>query len=291
MPLLEEALADAALSTEERGAARERLGRAYALLGRFDDALRVLEQAREEAARAGDTRAGVRAAMLLANALIDHCDYPRAAAVLAGAREQARVLGDPVALAGLQWSQSRLYASQERQEIAVEYARMAHDTLAPTEHTTMAARALILLAHLENDRGNHEAALEHAEEAVAVVRPSGNRLDLGMAELERARVLSARGDGDEAAAIALGAVAGFVGSHPASAARAYAIAAQIFAEQRDTARAVELYELAVEVHPTRDRHLAEIYRALSAIYEERDELDRAMTYAKLALEIQQPGTA
>lgn len=289
VPHLEAALAAEALREPDRSAAAEQLGRAYALLGRFEEALPILEVALAEANDREDVPAAIRVSVMLANTHIDRGSYQRAEEVLAAVLEQARASSDPVAVSNLFWSQSRLHASQHRNDLATHYARMAHATLEATEHTVFAARALLLVAHLENDRGNAAVALELAEEAYPTIASSGNRYDSGMTLLERARALAALGDREQAASLALGATPMFEASHPTSAARGYAIAASVFRDLGDLEKALELYELAAEILPTADRHLGDVYRQSAAIYEELGKPEEAMRYLKLAYDAQRSG--
>ncbi len=285
---LERATASGELSASDLSQARDLLGRSLALLARFDEALAVFERALADAKAAGDETAIIRFSVLLANLLIDRGLVARAEEVLAGILDAARAARDPVALSNLYWSQARLHASQNRADLAARYARMAHATLEATEHTVYAARALMLVAHFENDRRDHAQALALVEEALPVLAASGNRYDEGMLLLERARALAALGEEEEAASIALGVVPRFEHAHPTSAARAYGVAAAILRSLGDTGRALELYELAAETLPVADRHLVEIYRGIAEIHEAEGRSGDAMSYLKRALEAQDP---
>ncbi len=283
---LERALASTLLPAIELGQVRDVLGRALALLARFEEALAVFERALGDARAGGDEAAVIRFSVLYANLLIDRGTVTRAEEVLAGVLDAARSARDPVALSTLYWSQARLHASQSHTDLAARYARMAHAAVEATEHTAFAARALMLMAHFENDRGNHSEALEFVEEAAPVIAASGNRYDEGMLLLERARALASLGEPEEAAGIALGAIPRFEHAHPTSAARAYAIAASVLNQTGQPGRALELYELAAETLPTADRHLVEIYRGIAEIHEREGRQDEAMEYLKQALEVQ-----
>jgi transcriptional regulator with XRE-family HTH domain len=283
---LEAALASGHLSMSDAADAQALLGRAYALLARFEDAVAVLGGALAQAVAIDDEPAVLRFSVLLANALIDHGDYGEAEDVLGGILGRARASSDPVTLSHLYWSQSRLHSSQGRPDLAAHYARLAHASLAATEHRLLAARALVLLAHLENDRGNAQAALELVDECHPKIAAAGNQLEEGMLVLERARALSTLGEREEAASIALGATAKFAGGHPISAGRGYAVAAGIFRDLGDEEKAIELYELALETLPVVDRHLVDVYRALAAIHEDRGNVTEQIRYLKLALDAQ-----
>lgn len=281
---LEAALDSGNLSPAEAVDAQALLGRAYALLARFDEAAGVLEAALARAQAGHDEQAVLRFSVLLANTLIDSGSYGQAEDLLAGILGRAGSSTDPVTLSHLYWSQSRLHSSQGRSDIAANYARLAHGSLAGTEHTLPAARALVLLAHLENDCGNARTALELVGECSAQIAAAGNRLEEGMLALEQARALAMLGESEEAASIALGAIPKFAGGHPTSAGRGYAIAAGIFRDLGEEEKAIELYELAVETLPVADRHLVDVYRSLAVIHEERGNVPEQIRYLKLALE-------
>src|SRR5207237_6456057 len=106
---------------------------------------------------------------------IDHGDYARAHATLGEVLHLARETIDPKLRASLYWSQSRVHVSQGEPDRAAEYARLALATLRASEQTLEAARALLLLAFIENDRGNPEAALELVDEGEPIVVASAAR--------------------------------------------------------------------------------------------------------------------
>jgi tetratricopeptide (TPR) repeat protein len=284
--LLERALSERGLAFTERITALELLGKALALLARFDEARAVFDQGLAAAREAHDRLAELRFAVLLANLLIDRGNLEGAEELLSTIIDDARKTRDPLAVANLYWSQARLHLSQHRPDLAARYARLAHATLEATEHTVNAARALGLLAHIENDRGNHADALAYADESAPVLAAAGNRLDVGMLMLEKARALGALEQREEAIGIALGAIPRFEHAHPTSAARGYAVAAEIFKDLGERARALELYELAVETSPTEDRHVGEMYRAIGEIHEAEGRPGEALDSFKRALDVQ-----
>jgi tetratricopeptide (TPR) repeat protein len=284
--LFERALAEPGLSFTERLTALELLGKTLALLARFDESRSAFDQGLTAAREAHDRLAELRFAVLLANLLIDRGNLEGAEELLSTIIDDARKTRDPLAVANLYWSQARLHLSQHRPDLAAHYARMAHATLEATEHTVNAARALGLLAHIENDRGNHADALAYADECAPVLAAAGNRLDVGMLMLEKARALGALDQREEAIGIALGAIPRFEHAHPTSAARGYAVAAEIFKDLGEHARALELYELAVETSPTEDRHLGDMYRAIGEIHEADGRPGEALESFKRALDVQ-----
>jgi tetratricopeptide (TPR) repeat protein len=283
--LLDGALTKPDLPVVERALALELLGKALALLARFDESRAAFEQGLTAARESQDQLAELRFSVLLANLLIDRGDPERAEELLSKIIDEARKTRDPVSLANLYWSQARLHASQRRQDLAARYAHMAHATLEATEHTVIAARALSVLAHIENDRGNHAEALAYADEGAPVLAAAGNRFDEGMLLLEKARALGALGRREDAIGISLGAIPRFEHAHPTSAARGYAVAAEIFKDLGENAHALELYELAVETAPTRDRHVGDMYRAIGEIHEAEGRPAEALESFKRALDV------
>lgn len=280
--LLEEGLADVEPGGDTAVAA-DRLGRAYAHTGRFDEALALFNRYLAAAKERGDPLDAIRFAVLLANTQIDRCDYGGAETVLSEILDQAREATDPADRAFIYWTQSRLHASQGEPMLAGRYARMALTILEQTEHTSYIANVFLLLAMLENDQGNSSEALALVEQARPVVDGSGNRYNMGLLELERARAELGLGHKEEAASRALGSLPLLADSSPSSAGRGYSLAASIFRNLGDHAKALELYELAAECFPAQDRHAAETYGAMAEIAEAAGRKDEALEYLKRAL--------
>ena len=107
--------------------------------------------------------------------------------------------------------------------------------------------------------------------------------DVAMFTIERARALAALGARDEAAELLLEIAPHLSTPAPRDAARAYAKVADIFKEQGDSARALELYELAVEQAPAANKYVAEALTAMAEIYEDRGDTQRALELLKQAL--------
>ena len=284
--LFEVALSRTELPLPERMTALELFGKALAMLARYDESRAALDRGLATARESHDQLAELRFSVLLANLLIDRGNTEQAEELLSRIIDDARKTREPLALADLYWSQARLHASQRRPDLAARYARMAHATLDATEHTVMAARALTMLAHIENDRGNHTEALAFADEGAPVLAAAGNRFEEGIVLLEKARALAALDRREEAIGIALGAIPRFEHAHPTSAARGYAVAAEIFKDLGERARALELYELAVETSPTQDRHVGEMYRAIGELHEADGRQADALDSFKRALDVQ-----
>ena len=283
--LVEQALDSGALTDGDASAAANALGRAYASRGHYDEAFAIFERYLDEARTRGDRFDQVRFGMLLANAYVDHGDYGRAQAILGELLDLARQLVDPMLRASAYWSQSRVLQSQGDPDRAAEYAQLALATLRASEQTLEAARALLLLAFIENDRGNPGVALELVDEGEPIVTAAKEAKDAAMFTIERARALCGLGEGDEAVALLLGIAPRLASASPDDAARAYVAAADIFRKQGDSARALELYELAVEQAPVANRHVAAALAAMAEIYEERGEAELALELLKRALAV------
>lgn len=281
--MLEAALGSGELAPGDASAAANALGRSYVAQARFDEAFAVFERFLDEARSRGDQFEELRFALLLANALIDNGDFGRAYEMLGQVLDLARNTTDPMFRASVYWSQSRVHLARGEPDRAAEYAQMAIATLKASEQTLAAAGALLLLAFIENDRGNPESALELVEEGEPIVAAAGQATDAAMFAVERARALSALGEGDKAAALLLGIVPRLNAAAPKDAARAYLAVADIFREQGDTARALELYELAVEQAPVPGRSVAAALTAMAEIYEEQGEPQMALDLLKRAL--------
>jgi tetratricopeptide (TPR) repeat protein len=289
--LLEQALESEALPAADASTAASILGRSYAGEGRLDEAAALFSRFLEAARSRDDRFDDVRFAVLLANTYIDQGDFGRAQETLGDILDQARQTIDPMLRASLYWSQSRVYLSQSQPDRAAEYAQLTVATLRGTEQTLEAARAILLLAMIENDRGNPRTALELVEEGEPIVSAVGEDAEAAMFTIERARALAALGEREEAASLLLGIVPRLSAAAPTNAARAYAAAADVFRAQGEIERALELYELAVETSPVPNRHVAEAMKAMADIYEETGEQQKALELLKQAFAAQHGITA
>jgi tetratricopeptide (TPR) repeat protein len=289
--LLEQALDSDELGPGDASAAANALGRSYVSQNRYDEAFAIFEGFLDEARTRGDQFEEVRFALLLANAYTDHGDYGLAHETIGQVLDVARKAADPMFRASLYWSQSRVHLARSEPDRAAEYAQLAIATLKASEQTLAAAGALLLLAFIENDRGNPTTALELVEEGEPIVLAAGEPTEAAMFSVERARALSALGETDEAAELLLGIVPRLNAAAPKDAARAYSAVADVFRKQGDTARALELYELAVEQAPTPDRHVVAALTAMAEIHEEQGNGDLALELLKRALAVRSGVTA
>ena len=280
---LTRALAADGLPFPEAASAAEGLGRTYCLRGQFDEAFAVFKRFLERARERHDRFETSRFSLLLANAYVDSGNLPAAEQALGDALAGAEEILDPALRANLYWSQSRLYRAEAKPELAAEYAQLAVATLRSTEHATAAARALLLQAQLENDRGHGRKALALLDDARRALGDTRDPLDSASETIERARALAQVGEEDEAVALMLGVVGQLSDARPGAAAVAYASAAAFFRERGDDARALELYEQAIDRGPASGRHTADAMTAMAEIHEKRGAADEALRLLKAAL--------
>lgn len=274
--------------------AAETLGRALAHSGALEEAIALFERSLAAAEARDDFFERVRFSVLLANALIDSASFGRASELLGHVLALCEESRDPILRARLAWSQSRLHGLQGNPELAADYARHALTTLEQTEHTSYAARAHQILAHVEIDRGRPEAALQFLAAGLPLIETGGNDYDRAMFGLERARALARLGRSEEAASAAMQCSALLADTSPTDAGRAYALVAEVFADLGQTERSIELYELAAEILPENDRYRLDVYGQLAELLEQVGRADEALRLLKqgmrLAGELRQRST-
>jgi tetratricopeptide (TPR) repeat protein len=263
------------------------LGRAYAMLDNMDASIAIFRESLKAAEERDDPVESVRFAVLLANALIDKTDFDEAEQLLERTLELAPDARDPVFRARIFWSHSRLQTFQKNSAAAARYARRALELLELTEHTYYAARAHMLLAHIELDREHPAEALELIRQGIAMLADSGTKIDQALFRLEEARALLQLGERDEAAAIAMESAGVLADASPFEAGRGYTVVADVYRELGDTAKARELYELAAEVlAPASSRYVLEVYQKLAELLEAEGRKDEALEVLKKAVSVQ-----
>jgi tetratricopeptide (TPR) repeat protein len=283
--LLEEAVT-ARPSSSTNSAVADTLGRAYAMAGELETAIAIFGDAYEDSRARGDSIDALRFAVLLSNALIDCGRLGRATELLGGAIATATETQDPVLRARVWWSQSRLHTAQKDHETAARYARRALETLELTEHTTYAARAHHLLAHIELDQGNADEALRLLETGYPLIEQSGNRYEQAVFLLDQARAYGQLGRNDEAASLAMQASGLLTDVSPGDAGRGYALIAEVFAGVGDRAKAIELYELADELLQEGGRWSNEVSARWAELLEQEGRKDEALELLKRAMRTQ-----
>jgi tetratricopeptide (TPR) repeat protein len=284
---LEQALTLSGAEAADQPGLADTLGRAYATLDDVEPAIRLFRQSLERANQRRNSPEAVRFGVLLANAYIDKGEFGEARGVLEETVEKAENARDPIFRARIYWSLSRLYALQNDPAPAARYARKALELLELTEHTTYAARAHQLLAHVELDRGNAEEALSLLDRGLPLVEDGGNRVERALFQLERARALVQLGRSDEATRLAQMSAALLEDASPVDAGRGHAIVAEIYEELGDRRRAIDTYEHSAEllsVNPS--RYLLEVYAKLADLLEGEGRKDEALEVLKKAVAVQ-----
>jgi tetratricopeptide (TPR) repeat protein len=207
--------------------------------------------------------------------------------VLAQTVEKAENARDPLFRARIYWSLSRLHALQSEPADAARYARKALELLELTEHTTYAARAHQLLAHVELDQGNAEEALDLLDRGLPLIVESSNRVDEALFQLERARALVQLGRSDEATRLAQDSAAALETAAPSDAGRGYSIVAEIYEELGDRPRAIETYKRAAELSlMSPRRYVLEVYAKLADLLEAEGRKDEALEILKKAVTVE-----
>jgi tetratricopeptide (TPR) repeat protein len=284
---LEQALSVSGVDAVDQPSLADTLGRAYAMLDDLEPAIRLFRQALDRASERKNTPEAVRFGVLLANAYIDNGEFAEAERVLKLTVEKAQNARDPVFRARIYWSLSRLHALQGEPSPAARYARKALELLELTEHTTYAARAHQLLAHVELDRGNADEALDVLDRGLPLVQEGGNAADEALFQLERARALVRLGRGEEAVDLAATSTESLADASPGDAGRGHIVVAEVYEELGERTRAIELYEHAAELLTlSPNRYLLEVYAKLADLLETEGRKDEALEVLKKAVTAQ-----
>jgi tetratricopeptide (TPR) repeat protein len=265
----------------------EWLGEAYLRLSELESAIAVYEPALAAARERQDALEEARFAVLLADSLIAAGAHGRAEGLLRGALAHAATLGDPNARAQLYWAQSRLQADAGRHDAAARYARRALATADLSDHTRYGARAHQLLAEVELERGDAAAALSLLDAAAPLAEQAGDALQKAVLRLERARALARLGRAGEATALAADVIGALPEADAVAAGRCYGLAAGVFHETGDRARAIELYERAAELlTATPNAYRLDVLSRLAELLEAEGRTDEALAILKQAVRTQ-----
>ena len=280
---IEEALRLAPELTSTSPELARTLGRAYAESGELESAIGVFERAAAAAAEAGDELEQTRCEIWLANAQIDAGNFGRAEELLGGALARTPTTVDPAQRARIYWSQSRLHTLKGNQDAAARYARKTLELLELGEDVYNTARAHQLLAFIAVERGRGEEALDWVSRGLALLGSQGGPVETAQFRLEEARALALLGRNEEAAAAAMVVPGLLADAEPADAARAYTVLGDVHRRLGDTARAREIWELAVELFEREPNpYVAEVYERLGTLYEEEGRTNEALQMLKRA---------
>ena len=284
---LEQALSLSGVDAADQPSLADTLGRAYAMLDDLEPAIRLFRHSLDRANARRNSPEAVRFGVLLANAYIDNGEFGEAERVLTATVEKAQNARDPVFRARIYWSLSRLHTLQAEADVAARYARKALELLELTEHTTYAARAHQLLAHVELDRGNAAEALDVLDRGLPLVQDAGNAVDEALFQLERARALVRLDQGSDAAELAIASTESLTDASPGDAGRGHTVVAEIYEQLGDRERAIERYEQAAELLSlSPNRYLLEVYAKLADLLEAEGRKDEALEVLKKAVSAQ-----
>jgi tetratricopeptide (TPR) repeat protein len=259
------------------------LGRAYARSGRMESAMALFRQNLELARDNADAREQLRFAVLLANTLIDSIELVEASTLL-GEALTSNPTDDPLELARIYWTRSRLHAMNRETRLARRFARRTLELLEHAESLGHRSRAHQLMAFVELDGGNADAALDYIRRGRELAQQNGTgHHDEAKFAIEEARALVQLGRLDDAAAAALNGSAALRRTHHGDGGRSYTELAGILEQAGQAEHALELYELAIVVlEPTPNRLLADAYTARGELLERLGRHDDAYAAFKRA---------
>ncbi|HEV2592907.1 MAG TPA: tetratricopeptide repeat protein [Gaiellaceae bacterium] len=263
----------------------ESLGRAYARAIEYESSIAVFERNRDRAQQDGDPVNELRFSSLLANAYSDSGNFPAAEAAIARAINLSEQVEQPYHRAKALWAQSRLRSFQKDPEGAARYAQRALEILEVADQTFHAGLAHLLLAHIELDRGNAERAHELLERGEPTILASGRANNIAAMKVDQAWALAQLGESERAAATAMEAVGLLKHLGSVDAARGYVIIAGIYESLGEDDRALEVYELALELEDVQSRYSAEAYSKYAALLERRGDKDKALEVLKRAMNV------
>ncbi|MGI8422466.1 MAG: helix-turn-helix domain-containing protein [Gaiellaceae bacterium] len=267
--LLERSLAAREGRLLEDTSSVESLARTYAQSGSLDAALALLERALAQAVEAHAPVEVLRFRVLLANALIDNGQIQRAEQMLARTIADADDLRDPLAVARVYWSQSRLHTHHKDPQLGVRYARRAIEILERSENDAYLAKAYHLLAFAEVEAGNAGDAIEHLEQGRKALGDALEPYVDAKFAIEESRALLALGRPQLAAERATCVLDNAGALDPQDRGRAYALFGDVFREIGDRHRAAGLYEQALAAFEGDGRHyLVEVATRLAELLDE-----------------------
>jgi tetratricopeptide (TPR) repeat protein len=262
----------------------ETLARAYALSGALAEAVALLNRAIGEADTANAFVEGIRFRVLLANALIDSGAITAAEEVLAETIKGVEALRDPLALARLYWTQSRLHSHHKDPNVGARYAQRALEILERTEDHGYIALAYHLVAAAENTAGKSESALHHLERGRALFGPEMLPRHDAIFAIEETRALLALDRTSEAAKAAAVALGKLQALDPQDKGRAYVLLGEVFHRSGDRERAIELLELALELLEDVGRaFVLDAAAKLADVLEEAGRPDQALAVLRRAV--------
>ena len=193
---LEAAIREEPFRPADRVDVYAQLGRAYAAVGRPQQAVELFERCLEDSV--GNPAAEARYAALLSYALTDIGDIGRAEEVVRSVLARMQDTEDPYMRVRLYWSLARLASAEGRASVALANIRKAIALLETTEDALNLARAHVLAAKIMVDRADPDPAIAHLDQADRLLGITPSLSDLVEATVLRSRIAILRGDGDAA---------------------------------------------------------------------------------------------
>jgi tetratricopeptide (TPR) repeat protein len=234
-------------SPAERLALYFELARSYAVTGRADRAVSLLETSLQLLG-SDESPAGLELTLALAHAHIDRGAYGRAETTLVEAIRLAGELDEAGrGRARVEYTLARLYATTGRGDQAIAYARRAVATWTEMGDVYNSAGSHMLLAHVLLDAGERDEAEFHL---AAARRSYGSNLtatDDGFLRVEEARLSLQRGAFADAAAGSRAAIEQLAGtSSPGEVGDANLVLARALEGLGDAAAAERAYHAAID---------------------------------------------
>jgi tetratricopeptide (TPR) repeat protein len=240
--LFEQSLEARKGSTLADPGAVDALGRAYAISGAMESSIALFDRALQEAVEAEALLEQLRFSVLLANALIDVGAFGKAEQALAGVIRIADGSTDPVTMARILWSQSRLHSMRGEPMLAGRYARRALSILERTENNAYVGMAHHLAAYAEIESGNYEEALALLDRGRELFGDEMGKRDDARFSMEEARALVGLERYPDAARAASNALELLETMQPADRGRAYVTLSDVFLASGDGVRGRMLLE-------------------------------------------------
>lgn len=261
------------------------LGRAYAISGAMESSIALFERALEEATAAEALLEQLRFSVLLANALIDVGAFGKAEQALAGVIRIADGTTDPVTMARILWSQSRLHSMRGEPMLAGRYARRALSILERTENNAYVGMAHHLAAYAEIESGNYEEALALLERGRELFGDEMGKRDDARFSIEEARALIGLDRQPDAARAASRALELLETMQPADRGRAFVTLSDVFLASGDGVRGRMLLEQGLDnLIEHGNRFALEAGRRLSDLLESEGDTAGALDALKRATE-------
>lgn len=260
----------------------ETMAHAYATSGDLAAALGLVERKLE---LADDPVARFRLTVTLANVLTDLNQLDRAETLIGELLASLGSAPDPLTLARCLWSQSRVQTARGNNDLAASYAEQALAIIKATEHDEYTAKAHLLLAYIELERGQPDKALQLLDDVLPLVERGGDQPFIALFQLDRARALANLGQLDQARELASGLIRQLEGLSPVDGSRALSVLAGVLAQTGDTESALGIYEAAADQLAGHENEamLLDVYSRWSDLLAQAGDTQKALDVARRAL--------